>query len=133
MTQQQFLEHNDEIIETINEINQAMEEKVRTIFLEPDFYALNSDKWLIFRIWRDFDLWNVVHHNHGIFIPYNCKSKLTKTETITRARRKIQEEARDKVLAGDHSYERFLPTSWEVRERRFGREIAHRIWARGKQ
>jgi len=81
--------------------------------LEKDTQARNSDKWLIYNtinaICQKF--------NRKLFIPYDLFNSFPSYETISRCRRKLNEQGK------------YLPTDPEVIKRRAKRERAVRDWA----
>lgn len=80
---------------------------VQTI-LQKDQRARNDDKWLIYRVW---------HHQLGqkdLYIPFDKLPQLLTPETITRVRRKLNEQ-------GKH-----LPTDPQVIQKRRIRQQALR-------
>jgi hypothetical protein len=62
----------------------ALVEKI----LSQDMEARNNDKWLCFRVYEEI----ARKHGKGIFIPFELFEKFPSFETITRVRRKIQND-----------------------------------------
>jgi len=56
--------------------------------LAQDEKARNSDKWLCFRVYEEI----ARKYGKGIFIPFELFEKFPSFETITRVRRKIQND-----------------------------------------
>lgn len=79
--------------------------------LANDERSRNSDIWLILQVWQK-------KQHIKCFIPYEDLSKMITPETITRVRRKIQNDEN-----------RFLPTSETIRQRRKLREEDIKQWA----
>ena len=78
--------------------------------LAEDIQARNNDLWLILQIWQK-------KQQVKCFIPYTELKKMITPESITRCRRKLNE---------DH---RYLPTDPKVIRRRRLREREIRRWA----
>lgn len=76
-------------------------------FLQEDERCRNDDKWLTYRVMKEF--------SPSMYIPFEDFVKLPAFETVKRCRAKIQN---DKHL--------FLPTSAEVRKKRHIREDVFR-------
>lgn len=81
--------------------------------LEEDTHARNSDLWLIIQIWQK-------KQKIKCFIPFEELPNLASPETITRCRRKLNEEGK------------YLPTNPQVLERRGIRQEEFREWAVSK-
>lgn len=87
-------------IETFKVENEQKEVILKVAeILEQDERARNSDLWLIIQFWRKSGI--------RIFVPYEQLDNMTSAETITRARRVVQ---------NDHN--KFLPTNPEVLHKR---------------
>jgi hypothetical protein len=90
--------------------------------LESSRDARNSDTFLILSYWHLFD---------GVIAPLPTESsKLTKAESITRARRIIQQDAFIAYMNGDEASKGLLPTDEVWLERR---EKEHRMREAVKQ
>ena len=126
--------HNpDKFISMIQQFDEIYQ-RVATLLLEGSFNCLNDDEQLIFSYVKIFDIPDVPSQPEwGVLIPSNCRGIITSLASIMRARRKIQEIAKDKVLEGDLRYIRFLPTSKDVQDARLTKEVATRIWVRRTQ
>jgi hypothetical protein len=94
-----------------NDLN-TLTKRVENI-LSRDNNAKNSDKWLIYRVLEEISQEN----GEKLFIPFTLFDEFPSFESITRCRRKLNEE-------GKH-----LPTDREVIEKRKKREKVFRTWA----
>ena len=83
---------------TIQEFNNTYE--IVKHILRHDERARNDDKWLIMKVWQE-------HQQIKIYIPYDKISEMISPETITRCRRRIQNDEKE-----------YLPTCNDVISRR---------------
>jgi len=94
-------------METKKEIKKVT--KLCEKFLKEDERTRNDDKWLTYKVMREFT---------NIFIPFEDFKKIPAFETIKRCRAKIQNK--------EH---KFLPTNPEVRRKRKIREEDFARWS----
>ena len=90
--------------------------KIVEEFLRDDILCRNSDKWLIFKVLEKICQRNGVK----IFVPFNLFERFPAYETISRIRRKIQNDEKmfpptDPVIVAKRT----------AKERRFRREFRH--------
>lgn len=91
--------------------NQKAIEKVKNRvekWLKEDPYCRNDDRYLVWRIWNEVG---------KIYIPFEILKVLPSPETITRARRKLQEQNPE------------LRAAFKVRGHREERQTELKLWA----
>lgn len=95
-------------------MGQIIEKEIKTVtklveyHLSTDERCRNDDKWLIYKVFRNFT---------NIYIPFEDFNKMPSFDSVRRVRQKTQAN-------GD-----FLPTSPEVIKRRRSREKYFKEWA----
>jgi len=97
---------------TLTELN-TLYDRVNKLLQKED-RCKNSDKWLIYRVLEEI----CSEKGEKLFIPWTLFDEFPSYESITRCRRKIQNDE-----------QRNLPTDPEVLEKRKLRKEAFRGWA----
>jgi len=82
--------------------------------LAKDEQARNSDQWLIYKVISEI----CRIYDKKMYIPFELFQNFPAYESVTRCRRKLNEEGK------------YLPTDQKVIERRRGRERAVRDWVK---
>jgi len=79
-------------------------------FMRQDTRCRNDDRWLMWRVWKDFD-------KISVYIPYEDMKKLSLPGSVVRIRAMIQNDEK-----------KFLPTRPEIRDARRISEEQWREW-----
>lgn len=98
-------------IKTIMELTKVKE--IVAQILENDVRAKNDDKWLCYRVFQGI----AEQNGKKIFIPFELFTKFCSFESISRVRRKLNEQGK------------YLPTDPEVIRQRAKRRVAVRDWS----
>jgi hypothetical protein len=99
-------------MEIIKEIKNT--EKIVEKFLQEDERCRNDDKWLTYKVFQHF----AESYGKKIFLPFELFSEFPSFETVSRCRRKFQ-----------NNKSKYLPTSELVRVKRGIKEDAFKKWA----